>query len=152
MPVAKSRDMVAAICVVIVVALPLIVGFPRAVLDLTLDRPMLMRAIWIGSVIFLIVKNYPLTAILVTLLGLGLYSTVFSSYAYSPQGIMADYYDQQVDDPRFNQYELDRQIADETLVRDPPRMLDQPRKRNPLLLFPPSLDQLKMIGSNGHSV
>jgi hypothetical protein len=65
---------------------------------------------------------------------------------------MAEYSAEQRRDPRFNKNtNVDLQIAEGTLVKDPARWLDKGRKRAPLLLFPPTPDQLQLIGNNGHA-
>jgi len=40
-------------------------------------------------------------------------------------------------------------MANETLAYDPARWLDPGRSPIPLLLFPPTPEQLSMIGNNG---
>ena len=77
---------------------------------------------------------------------------VFGSYIYSHDGMMAEYSAAQRRDPRFNKnVDVDLQIAEGTLVHDPARWLDKGRKHNPLLLFPPTPEQLDLIGNNGHA-
>ena len=57
---------------------------------------------------------------------------------------------QQKKDPRFDPTsELDLKMANETLAYDPARWLDPGRSPIPLLLFPPTPQQLSMIGNNG---
>jgi hypothetical protein len=70
-----------------------------------------------------------------------------SSYVFSTESIMAKYSELQKNDPRFKG-SMDAQLADGTLQLDPARWMDPGRSPVPLLLFPPSLDQLHMVQSN----
>ena len=53
-------------------------------------------------------------------------------------------------DPRFDPvHEVDLKMANETLSYDPARWVDPGRPVVPLLLFPPTSQQLSLIGNNG---
>jgi hypothetical protein len=146
---ATSRDIQASIAVLGVFGLFSIIGIPKPLLNAVLSSPVLSRLGWIGSVIFLMSYKYYLTAVLVALFGLNLSFNVRSSYVFSTEGIMEMYRAAQADDPRFDQQtELDLKMAEGTLTFDPARWRDPGRAPVPLLLFPPTSDQLKMIGTS----
>lgn len=88
-----------------------------------------------------------MSATLVALVGLHLSFQVSSSYVFSSQGILEMYRKAQENDPRFDQdSELDLKMANNTLPFDPARWQDPGRKPIPLLLFPPTSEQLSLIG------
>jgi hypothetical protein len=148
MIVANSNDLYAAIITLCVAVLPVATGVPFDVLRTIQSYPTFVRATWVGVIVFLLWKKYTLTAIVLLALGMILRFEVFSSFVYSQEGILAQYAAAQRNDPRVDtSRQLDLLIADNALVRDPARWLDSGRKRAPLLLYPPSLDQLKMIGN-----
>jgi hypothetical protein len=129
----------------------MLVGLPFILLDTVQNYSLIVRGLWVAVIGGLLFKKYTLTAIVLVALGLIVHFDVFSSYVYSPYGILSEYAALQANDPRFDRNtEVDLQIGDGTLVRDPARWLDRGKPRGPLLLFPPSLDQLSMIGANGH--
>lgn len=145
---ASLRDVQASIAVICVFGLFSIIGIPRSILNTVLSSPLLFNAVWVGFVFFLLVQKYYLTAVLIALVGLTVSFNVTSSYIFSSEGIMEMYRAAQADDPRFDpQSELDIKMANNTLVYDPARWRDPGRAPVPLLLFPPTHDQLKLIGS-----
>lgn len=146
---ATPRDIQASVALVGVFGLFSIIGIPKVLLNTVLSSPMLSRLAWIGSVLVLSFNKYYLTAVLVALIGLNLSFNVRSSYVFSSEGIMEMYRAAQADDPRFDQRgEVDLKMAEGTLTFDPARWQDPGRAPVPLLLFPPTTDQLKMIGSS----
>lgn len=147
--IASPRDIQASIAIVGVFGLFSIIGVPRSILNVVLSTPTLSRVAWIGFVLVLLSYKYYLSAVLVALVGLNLSFNVRSSYVFSSEGIMEMYRAAQADDPRFDQqHELDLKMAQGTLTFDPARWRDPGRAPVPLLLFPPTSDQLKMIGSS----
>jgi hypothetical protein len=48
-------------------------------------------------------------------------------------------------DPRFSSSEVDIEMANGTLQQFPPRMLAPPNPKGPLLLYPPTSEQLRAI-------
>jgi hypothetical protein len=70
---------------------------------------------------------------------------------FSHDGILAEYAAAQKKDPRFDKNRnVDLLMAENKLVTDPARWLDPGRKKGPLLLYPPTPEQLSLIGNNGH--
>jgi hypothetical protein len=146
---ATPRDIQASVSVIAVFGLFSIIGIPKPLLNAVLSSPIVSRIIWIGSVLFLLSYKYYLTAVLVALVGLNFSFNVRSSYVFSSEGIMEMYRAAQSDDPRFDQQnEIDLKMAEGTLMFDPARWRDPGRAPVPLLLFPPTPDQLKLIGSS----
>jgi len=69
---------------------------------------------------------------------------------FSHDGILAQYSALQKNDPRFDaSTEIDLKMANETLSYDPARWVDPGQSPIPLLLFPPTPEQLSMIGNGG---
>lgn len=151
MIIASAKDLTAAMAVLVLALVPIATGLPGSVLDITLTNPIFIKLVWVAVLIFLLVKRYVLTAIVLLSIGLMIRFEVFGSYAYSHDGILAQYAAEAARDPRFNESsDVDLQIANGTLERDPARWLDNGRKRGPLLLFPPTPEQLALVGNNGH--
>lgn len=151
--VATSKDLTAAVGLLAVSVVPMVVGLPIPVLEVIETNPMVFRAAWVVALLALLYKKYTLTAIVLLAVGLLVRFEVFSSFMYSEQGILAQYAALNRADPRFSaSSSVDLQIADGTLVRDPARWLDPGRKHGPLLLYPPSPEQLLLISSNGARV
>jgi hypothetical protein len=152
MIVANSKDLTASILILVLAIIPIATGIPQTVLDVVETNPIQIKAVCVGLLLLLLYKKYTLTAIVLVVMALVIRFEVFGSYVYSHDGIMAEYSAEQRRDPRFNKNtNVDLQIAEGTLVKDPARWLDKGRKRAPLLLFPPTLDQLQMIGNNGRA-
>jgi hypothetical protein len=127
--------------------IPLVTGLPSEVLGAIETSPLFVKAVWVGVIVFLLYKKYTLTALVLVALGLIVRYEVFGSFVYSQEGILAKYAAEQRRDPRFNKsVDLDLQIGEGTLVRDPARWLDSGRPPTKLLLFPPSEEQLKKVG------
>lgn len=151
MIIASAKDLTAAMAVLVLALVPIATGLPGSVLDITLTNPIFVKLVWVAVLLFLLVKRYVLTAIILIAIGLMIRFEVFGSYAYSHDGILAQYAEEAKRDPRFNKStDVDLQIAEGTLNRDPARWLDTGRKRGPLLLFPPTPEQLALVGNNGH--
>jgi hypothetical protein len=148
---ANKKDLTVAVALLAFAVVPLVTGVPSAVLDVTATYPVFVKSIWIAVVVALLVKHYTLTAIVLISLALIVRYEVFSSYVYSHDGLMAEYSAAQKRDPRFDKNtNLDLLMAEGMLPTDPARWLDPGRKKGPLLLYPPTPDQLSMIGNNGH--
>jgi hypothetical protein len=146
---ASPKDVQAAIVLVAVYGLFAFIGIPKQVLDVVLSSPVVSRVTWIASIVFLLSYNYYLTATLVALLGLHVSFNVRTSYVFSNEGILELYRAAQENDPRFDKNsEVDLKMANGTLRVDPARWQDPGRAPVPLLLFPPTPEQLTMIGSN----
>ena len=151
MIVANAKDLTAAISLLVIAIIPIAVGLPGTSLDTVETNPIFVKLVWVSALLYLLYKKYILTAIVLVAIGLIIRFEVFGSYAYSHDGILAKYLAEARSDPRFNKaVDVDLQIADGTLERDPARWLDPGRKRAPLLLFPPTPEQLSLVGNNGH--
>lgn len=151
MIVASSKDLTAAIAVFVIAIIPMAVGMPSVILDTVVMNPVFVNIVWVSVLLYLLYKKYILTAIVLVVIGLIIRFEVFGSYAYSHDGILAKYLAEARSDPRFNKsIDVDLQIAEGSLERDPARWLDPGRKRAPLLLFPPTPEQLSLVGNNGH--
>jgi len=145
---ASPKDTTASIVLIGVFALMSIVGTPRSVMNALIARPLAVSVVWMGFIAFLLFQKYYMTGILFALLGLYVSFNVNSSYIFSSEGILAEYKALQEKDPRFSHTDsLDIQVADETLQVDPSRWLDPGRPPLPLLLFPPTPEQLRLAGS-----
>ena len=147
--VASRKDITAALVLLAAAVVPLVTGLPYAVLDVIQANPLLTKGVWVAVIGALVFSKYYLTALVAVVLGMIIRYEVFGSYVYSHDGILAAYADAQKRDPRFNpSVDLDLQIGDGTMVRDPARWLDKGKLREgPLLLYPPTVAQLQMIGS-----
>ena len=88
-----------------------------------------------------------MTAVIIAVLGLRVAMDARASYIFSNAGIMGQYAELQRNDPRFAG-SLDVKVADVALNMDPPQWLDPGQSPLPLLLFPPSLEQLEKMQSN----
>ena len=148
---AHARDVQTSIAVIGLFAILSIVGIPHSVLDSILTRGILSRGIWIAAVLFLLYTKFYLTAVLLTVLGLYLSFNAHSDYAFSHDGVLAAYSEVQKHDPRFASDEVDVAMANGTLQLDPARWEDPGREPIPLLLFPPTEEQLALASDNGHS-
>lgn len=151
MTVTNTKDIYGAVAVLAVAVVPIVLGVPSVVLDTVETSPLFVKGVWVAVIAALLYKKYVLTALVVVVLGLTVRYEVFGSYVYSPEGILAAYKAAQERDPRFNKnVDLDLQIGEGTLTRDPARWLDRGRPSKPLLLFPPTLEQLALTSNNGH--
>ena len=149
--IANLKDLTLSMGLLAVAVIPIITGMPSTVLDAAQTSPLFVKAIWVAVVMGLLYKHFTLTAIVLIALGLIIRYEVFSSYVYSHDGILAEYAAAQKRDPRFDKTsEVDLLMAENKLATDPARWLDPGRSKGPLLLFPPTPDQLKLIGNNGH--
>ena len=142
--VASAKDIQGAIAVLALSIVPIVVGLPSAVVQ---TSPTFIRLLWGGIVAFMVYNRYFLTAVVFIAVGLMIQ---FGYDEYSHTAAMARFSEVARNDPRFNEsVDLDLQIANDTLSRDPARWLDPGRKKGPLLLYPPTPEQLQMAGSNG---
>lgn len=145
--IATPRDIRASLIFVAIYGFFAIIGIPKFVLDAILSHPWVVRGVWLLVMIWLLCCKYYMSATLVALVGLHLSFQVSSSYVFSSQGILEMYRKAQENDPRFDQdSELDLKMANNTLPFDPARWQDPGRKPIPLLLFPPTSEQLSLIG------
>lgn len=146
-----KKDVRTALVVLALAVLPLVTGVPAPVLDTVVAHPVFVKAVWMGALLWLLYNHYTLTALVVIVLGLTLRFEVFGSYVYSHDGILAKYAAIARADPRFDaSKDVDLQISEGTLHRDPARWLDSGKPPKTLLLFPPTESQLALAGSNGH--
>lgn len=149
--IANVRDMLLAMALLGLSIVPLITGMPSTILDVTETSPLFVKGVWVLAILGLLMKHFTLTALVLISLGLIVRYEVFGSYVYSHDGIMAEYAAAQRKDPRFDTTRnMDILMAESKLTTDPARWLDPGRKKGPLLLYPPTPDQLRLIGNNGH--
>jgi hypothetical protein len=144
---ATPKDTTASLVIVAVFAFVAILGAPRIVMDSLIAYPTAVRAGWLIAVLALAFNKFYLSAVLLAVLGLRIAMDTRASYVFSNAGIMGRYAELQKNDPRFAG-SLDVKIAEGALAADPPRWLDPGQSPLPLLLFPPSLDQLEKVQSN----
>ena len=144
---ASPKDITASLAVLAVYMVVALVGAPARVMDSLLAYPVVVRSVWLLAVLGLAYYKYYMTAVLLAVLGLRIAMDARSSYVFSHSGIMGAYAELQKNDPRFAG-SLDVKVAEGTLAKDPPRWLDPGQSPIPLLLFPPSVDQLEKIQSN----
>ena len=144
---ASPKDITASLAVLAVYTFVAIAGAPPRVMDSLLSYPVVVRAVWLLAVLAFAYYKYYLTAVFLAVLGLRISMDARASYVFSNAGIMAQYAELQKNDPRFAG-SLDVKVAEGALVADPPRWLDPGQSPLPLLLFPPSVDQLQKIQSN----
>ena len=147
---ATPKDIQASVVVIALYAFTAIMGIPRVVLDVFVAQAMFGRIVWLSAIVYLLYHKLYLTAVFLVVLGIRTTFDADMSYAFSHDGILAKYAALQKNDPRFDAAtEIDLKMANETLAYDPARWLDPGRSPIPLLLFPPTPEQLSMIGNNG---
>ena len=144
---ATPKDFQASIAVVAVYAFFSIIGAPKSLMNALLSQGLIVRGAWVVAILGLAYNHFYMTAVLLAFVGFRLSSDTRSSYVFSTESIMAQYSELQKNDSRFKG-SMDAQLADGTLQLDPARWMDPGRSPVPLLLFPPSLDQMTMIQSN----
>jgi len=148
---ATPKDFQVSVAIVAVYAFVSILGAPKSVMDVLLSTAgygsLVVRGLWILAIIGLAYGKFYMSAVLIAVLGLRISMDARSSYIFSSESVLAQYSLLQKNDPRFKG-SLDAQVADGTLAMDPARWMDPGRSPVPLLLFPPSLDQLEMVQSN----
>jgi hypothetical protein len=144
---ATPKDFQVSVAIVAVYAFVSILGAPKSVMDALLSSGMILRAVWIVSILGLAYCKFYMSAVLIAVLGLRISMDARSSYIFSSESVLAQYSLLQKNDPRFVG-SMDAEMADGTLAMDPARWMDPGRSPVPLLLFPPSLDQLEMVQSN----
>jgi len=147
---ATPRDIQVAVALIALYAFTALIGIPKTMLDAVLTQPTFTRIIWLFFICALLfTKNY-LSAVLAVVLALRVSFESNSSYKFSHDGILAEYAAQQKKDPRFDaDKQIDLKMANETLSFDPARWMDPGRSPVQLLLFPPTPQQLSLIGNNG---
>jgi hypothetical protein len=147
---ASPKDIQASVVVIALYAFTAILGIPHIILDGLVAHAMLSRIAWLSVIVYALYHKFYLTAVFLVVLGIRATFDADMSYAFSHDGILAKYAALQKNDPRFDtSSELDLKMANETLSYDPARWLDPGRSPIPLLLFPPTPEQLSMIGNNG---
>jgi len=147
---ATPRDIQVSIALIAAYAFTALIGIPKSILDAVLTQPMFTRIVWLFFICGLLFTKHYLSAVLVVVLGLRVSFESNSSYLFSTQGTLAQYEALQKKDPRFDPMsEVDLKMANETLTFDPARWVDPGRSPVPLLLFPPTPQQLSLIGNNG---
>jgi hypothetical protein len=147
---ATPRDIHTSVAIIAVYAFTALIGIPKTILDAFLTQPVFTRIVWLAAICGLLFTKHYLSAVLVVILGLRVSFESSSSYMFSTQGTLAQYAALQKKDPRFDPTsELDLKMANETLTFDPARWVDPGRAVVPLLLFPPTPQQLSLIGNNG---
>ena len=146
---ATPRDIHVSVAIISLYAFTSLIGIPKSILDAVTTQSVFTRIVWLVVVSGLLYGKYYLSAVLSVVLGLRL-TFEGGSYLFSTQGTLAQYSALQKNDPRFDaSSEVDLKMANETLTYDPARWMDPGRSPVPLLLFPPTLEQLSMIGNNG---
>lgn len=142
---ANRTDFLASIAILGASVFPIVFGAPKIVKK----YKMLVRIIWILAGVAIAVKKLYLSAIILIVAG---FAVQYGSGLVDVQSeLMAQFKEAQLNDPRFNEdTNLDLQTARGTLKRDPARWFDPGRKKAPILLFPPSPEQLDLIGNNGN--
>lgn len=147
---ATTRDIQVSVALIAVYAFMALIGIPKSLLDAALTQPVFTRIVWLLFVCALLFSKNYLAAVLVVILGLRISMESNTSYLFSTQGTLAQYAALQKNDPRFDPAtEVDLKMANETLSFDPARWMDPGRSPIPLLLFPPTPQQLSLIGNNG---
>ena len=147
---ATPRDIHISVALIAVYAFTALIGIPKSILDAFLTQPVFTRIVWLVAISALLFTKKYLSAVLIVVLGLRVSFETSSSYMFSTQGTLAQYAALQKKDPRFDaSTEIDIKMADETLKYDPARWADPGRSPVPLLLFPPTPQQLLLAGSNG---
>jgi hypothetical protein len=147
---ATPKDIQASVVVIALYAFTAIIGIPRFILDLFVAQSTFARIIWLSIIVFTLYYKYYLTAVFLVVLGMRISFDADTSYMFSHDGILAQYSALQKKDPRFDaSSEIDLKMANETLSYDPARWMDPGQSPIPLLLFPPTPEQLSMIGNGG---
>lgn len=145
---ATEADAYAAYVVIAVLVFLEIVGYP--VLTMVAASPMhwVLRLAMAVFVIGLVLAGYPLTALLVTILAMR-FCHLMNNPTDWTRAAMARYAAAAAADPRFDaSSEVDLQMANGTLPVHPPRILAPPSTKGPLLLFPPTEQQLVAISGS----
>jgi hypothetical protein len=147
---ATPKDIQVSVVVIALYAVTAIMGMPRVVMDALVSHVVFSRLIWLSVIVYALYQKLYMTAVLLVVLGIRATFDADMSYAFSHDGIMAKYAALQKNDPRFDSAsEIDLKMANETLSFDPARWMDPGRSPIPLLLFPPTPEQLSLIGNNG---
>lgn len=145
---ATEADAYAAYVVIAGLVFLEVVGYP--VLTMVAASPMhwVARLAMTVFVIGLVLAGYPLTALLVTILAMR-FCHLMNTQGDWTRAAMARYSAAAAADPRFDAAsEVDLQMANGTLSVLPPRILAPPSTKGPLLLFPPTEQQLVAISGS----
>lgn len=143
---ANQTDFIVSLAILGGAVFPIVFGAPKVVKK----YKMLFRIAWILGAVSLAMKKMYLAAIIFVTAGFAVQYTDIISYIDTQKQILSEYAAAQLKDPRFDEsMNLDIQTARGTLKRDPARWFDPGRKKDPILLFPPSPEQLALIGNNG---
>lgn len=139
---ATQLDTWYAICVV--GAFVILESMGHHVIQFIRDSEWIFRLALIVAISEALHQNLQLTALMLTLL---LMRSFFLSGATMSR--WSEYETLAKNDPRFNpRQSVDIEMADGTLDVAPIRILSPPSARGPLLLFPPTPDQLAEISTN----
>ena len=108
----------------------------------------LFTLMMVALIIACVTLQYPITALIVTLI---LIRFIYHMRTRSWERARMDAYrEAAIDDVRFDpNASVDIEMEDGTLNFQPIRTLAVPSPKGPLLLFPPTADQLAQIGSGG---
>ena len=145
---ATQADAYAAYLVIALLVFVEIVGYP--VLSWVAASPLhwVVRAALLVGVAGLVFGGYPLTALLITVLAMR-FCHLMNAPGDWTAAAMARYSAAAAADPRFDaSSEVDLQMANGTLTTFPPRILAPPTTKGPLLLFPPTQQQLVAISGS----
>jgi hypothetical protein len=145
---ATEADAYAAYVVIAALVFLEVVGYP--VLTMVAASPMhwVVRLAMMVFVIGLVLAGYPLTALVVTILAMR-FCHLMNTQGDWTRMAMAKYAAAAAADPRFDaSSEVDLQMANGTLAPSPPRILAPPSTKGPLLLFPPTAQQLVAISGS----
>jgi len=143
---ANHTDFVVSIAILGGAVFPIVFGAPNIVKK----YKMLFRIAWILGGLVLASKKLYLSAILLITAGFGVKYVDIYNYIKTQAEIISEFQSANLRDPRFDEnVDLDLQTARGTLQRDGARWFDPGRKKDPILLFPPTPEQLALIGNNG---
>ena len=145
-------DIQLATGLVVVYAFMAVFGFSHALMTELLVGGWFQYAILLALLVLLYSYEYRLTALLFFIVLLRVLMEAHGSYVFSDSHRMRLYDRQRSLDPRFDTSKsIDLAFASGNATFDPPILLDNNTdKKQPLLLFPPTAEQLALIGNNGH--
>jgi hypothetical protein len=143
---ANHTDFVVSLAVLGGAVFPIVFGAPNVVKK----YKMIFRIAWILMGVLLTSKKLYLSAVILITAGFAIQYTDIYNYIKTQAEIISEFQSANLRDPRFDEsVDLDLQTARGTLQRDGARWFDPGRKKDPILLFPPSPEQLALIGNNG---
>ena len=148
----STGDIQLATGLVVVYAFMSVFGFSHAMMTELLLGGWVMYAVLVGLLAVLYSYGFRLSALLSFIVLLRVITEAHGSYATSDSHRMRVYQRQASLDPRFDQVKsIDLAFASGNATFDPPVLLDTASNtKQPLLLFPPTSEQLALIGNNGH--